>query len=198
MTTQTSQKLSVEELQWNHRQPEDINFLRPVGFRFFIHNLPMVSYFVQSANVPALNLGTAMQPTPFIDLPHPGDKITHGELSLRFMIQEDMSNYIELYNWIIGLGFPKTRQQFIDYTKSRGYLHSDSLRNISEYSQLSDATLIALGSNNTPVARFDFLECYPTSLSGLDFDVSSGGHDYFHAAVTFQFNMFIPEAIVSG
>ena len=195
MTTLTGTKLTVDEILWENRQPDEINFLRPVAFRFFIHNLPKVSYFVQSANVPSLNLGTAVQTTPLIDLPHPGDKVTHGELTLKFMIQEDLSNYIELYNWIVGLGFPKTRQQFIDYTSARGFLYSNSLRPTSESPQLSDATLMVLGSNNTPVARFDFLECYPTSLSGMDFDVSGGGNEYFFANVTFQYNMFIPEAI---
>jgi hypothetical protein len=174
------------------KEPDENNYLRIVGFRFFIHTLPKVSYFVQSANIPALNLGTAVQPTPFIDLPHPGDKMTHGELTIRFMIQEDMSNYKELYNWLVGLGFPKTRKQFTDYTQSRGYLYANNLRPLSEYPQLSDSTLMVLGSNNTPVARFDYFECYPTSLSGLEFDVSSGGSEYFHAEATFQYNMFIP------
>jgi hypothetical protein len=189
--THVSSKLTIAEVQWDSRQPDELNYLRPVAFRFNIKNLPKVSYFVQSANIPTISLGTATQPTPFIDLPHPGDKFTHGELSIKFMVQEDLANYIELYNWIVALGFPDNRGQFRSYVESRGFDYRRPVR--SEMPQLSDATLTILGSNNVAVASITYLECFPTSLSALDFDVSGGSAQYFYAVATFQYNMFIPD-----
>jgi len=89
--------------QWDLRQPDMLDFLRPNGFYFLVQNLPQVTYFCQAANIPGINLGYAIQPTPFINIPKPGEKIDFGELTIKFLIQETMANYIELYNWIIAL-----------------------------------------------------------------------------------------------
>ena len=74
--------------------------------------MPNVTYTCQSANLPALNLGAAMQQTPFVDIPHPGDKVFFGEFIIQFLINEDMSNYKELYDWIASIGVPSGGDQY--------------------------------------------------------------------------------------
>jgi hypothetical protein len=51
-------------------------------------------------------------------LPTPGDIIEFGDLSLRFLVDENLENYMEIQNWIRGLGFPENLQQFDDLEKS--------------------------------------------------------------------------------
>ena len=46
------------------RQPTKLDYSSRIQFRFEILYLPLVEYFVQSANVPGLQLGTATVPTP--------------------------------------------------------------------------------------------------------------------------------------
>ena len=40
----------------------------------------------------------------FIRIPVPGDKLAFSLLS--FSIDEDMKNFKEIYDWLIGLGYP--------------------------------------------------------------------------------------------
>jgi hypothetical protein len=93
------------------------DYLRPNAFRFSIKDLPRTSFTCQSANLPDMQLGFAVQTTPFVDIPTIGDKINFGEFTIRFLVAEDMSNYLELYRWILALGFPKDYNQFRAFTE---------------------------------------------------------------------------------
>ena len=45
----------------------------------------------------------------------PGEKITYGDFThSAFLVDENMENYKTIYDWIYGLGFPETAQQFKD------------------------------------------------------------------------------------
>ncbi len=95
------------------------NYLRPNAFRFTIKNLPSVAFTCQSANLPSLALGFAIQPSPFLDIPVVGDKNQFGDFTIRFLITEDMSNYIELYEWLVALGFPNDYNQYRNFAGER-------------------------------------------------------------------------------
>jgi len=185
--------------QWDLRQPDMLDFLRPNGFYFLVQNLPQVTYFCQAANIPGINLGYAIQPTPFINIPKPGEKIDFGELTIKFLIQETMANYIELYNWIIALGFPESHTQFqsrfggASTITPEGNVSSTGARpgvRTTDAAEYSDATLLALDSNYNPVVEFTFKDCFPVGLTGIEFDVSTGDTQYFAAQAVFRYRMF--------
>jgi len=193
-------KITVQEAQWENKQPEELDYLRPNGFRFLIQSLPKVTYFCQAANIPALDLGAALQPTPFLDIPRPGEKINFGDLIIKFMIQKDMANYIELYNWIIALGFPENHSQFRQRQISQQFRNPDNsvityadgtpARRTTDAFDYSDASLLVLDGNRNPVVSLDFQECFPTSLSGIDFDITTGDTSYFTAQAVFKYRQF--------
>ena len=99
--------------------PSVYNYLRPNAFRFVIKDLPNIAYTCQSANLPSVQLGFAVQPTPFVDVPVIGDKLNYAEFSIRFLIAEDMSNYIELFEWLVALGFPNNYNQYPSFIGNR-------------------------------------------------------------------------------
>ena len=70
--------------------PSNKNFLSPVGFKFIIGRTPNVDYFCQSASIPEVGIGVREIPTPVKDYSIPGDKITYGDLNLRFLVNEDL------------------------------------------------------------------------------------------------------------
>ena len=74
-----------------------------------------MQFFVQTANVPGISLGEAVIPTPYKDIPYVGDKVTYESLTIQFIVDEHLENYIEMHNWMIGIGFPKSRQQFTNF-----------------------------------------------------------------------------------
>jgi hypothetical protein len=192
----------ITEAQWINRQPEELDFLRPNGFRFMIQSLPKVTYFCQAANIPAITLGFAVHHTPLVNIPRPGEKLDFGELTIRFMIQEDMANYIELYDWLIALGFPENHNQFQQRVNAQSF-RAPQINNLdagvqrkTDITEYSDATLMVLNSNNLPIVRLNFVDCFPISLSGLDFDVSSGNTQYFVGNAVFKYRMFSVESLL--
>jgi len=194
---------TITEAQWENRQPEKLDFLRPNGFRFMIQSLPKVTYFCQAANIPSINLGFAIQHTPLINIPKPGEKIDFGELTIRFMIQEDMANYTELYNWMISLGFPENHRQFQERFSGQAF-RTPEINNLdvgtirrTDLPEYSDATLMVLNSNDLPIVRLNFLDCFPISLQGLDFDVSTGNTQYFVGNAVFKYRMFTVESLLA-
>ena len=71
-------------------QPENFNYFSPIGFKFDVDKLPNVNFFCQSATLPELTLGEATAPNPFRDIPVPGDKILFEELTIRFIVDEEL------------------------------------------------------------------------------------------------------------
>ena len=94
-----------------NNQPDNVNFLSPVGFNFFIKKLPNTNYFCQAVNIPSVQLGDADIMTPLVRLPLIGDHLEYGLINVNFKVDEDMTNYVELYNWITQLGFPESTDQ---------------------------------------------------------------------------------------
>lgn len=170
-------------------EPENKNFLKPNSFRFIFNRLPNVEYFCQSTNLPKMTLGSANQPTPFVNIPHTGDKIDYDVLNITFMVDENMKNYLELYNWMIGLGFPKSHNQFAALTKdpSTRFMGSDIMLESSLY---SDASLFILNSNNQPIIEVKFYDAFPVSLEGLDFDLRIPTVDYFTGIATLKYKLY--------
>ena len=95
-------------------QIENRNFLSPVGFKFILTKYPKVDFFSTKANIPGINLGVAFQPTYLKDIPVPGDKLEFADLSLSFNVDENLENYLSVYNWMVGLGYPENVKQFDD------------------------------------------------------------------------------------
>ena len=91
------------------------NFLSPTGFKFVLNRAPKVAFFGNSANLPAISMGTAIQPSYLKDIDRPGDKVEFGDFNFRFLVDENLENYLEIYNWIRGLGYPESLKEIYDW-----------------------------------------------------------------------------------
>jgi hypothetical protein len=130
------------------KQISNRNYLSPAGFKFSITKIPKVDFFSNSAQVPGINLGVAMQPTYLKDIPVPGDKLTYDDFSLEFFVDENLENYLQVHNWLRGLGYPNSIQEFIDLKAEDEYFPNASEYSFNEY---SDATLKIYNSNFNPI-----------------------------------------------
>ena len=173
------------------------NFLRPNAFRFVIKDLPDTAYTCQSANLPSIQLGFATQPTPFVDRPVFGDKLMYGDFTIRFLIAENMSNYLELYEWIVALGFPNNYNEYKAFTGERlsRFPFFKNARGDTEALGYSDGTLTVLDSNNVPKTNIILKDLFPTSVEALDFDVTSSSVDYFVGIASFKYKTFDIEVL---
>ena len=173
------------------------DYLRPNAFRFSIKDLPKTSFTCQSANIPDLQLGYAVQPTQFVDIPTIGDKINFGDFTIRFIVSEDMSNYLELYRWLIALGFPKDYNQFKNFVGVRpsSFPFVTKKDGTSEVLAYSDGALTILDSTNNAKVNIIFKNLFPISLQALDFDIASQTVEYFTAIATFKYTIFEVEPL---
>ncbi len=85
------------------KQIENRNYLSPTGFNFTIQKCPKVSFFSNSAQIPGIDLGVTQQPNYLTEIPRPGDKLDFADFTLRFLIDEDLKNYMQIQNWMRGL-----------------------------------------------------------------------------------------------
>ena len=159
------------------------NFLSPAGFQFTLAKTPKASFFCTSARIPEINLGTAMQPSYLKDVDIPGEKLTYGDLTIRFLVDENMENYMAIHNWMTGLGFPETTQEFKDLITNE-----DSIEDLQE--QFSDGSLYILSSNLRVNAIVKFLDLFPVSLSSMEFDTQITDVQYFTAEATFKYTVY--------
>ena len=98
-------------------QIENRNFLAPTGFKFQLNRTPKVTYFGNAVNIPSITLGVAEQPSYLRDIPLPGEKLDFSDFSLRFLVDEGLENYMEIQNWMRGLGFPESLKEIYDFQK---------------------------------------------------------------------------------
>ena len=165
---------------------ENRNFLSPVGFKFALKRSPAAAFFCNQANIPSIDLGVAEQPSYLKNIPIPGDKIDFGDLNLRFLVDEDLMNYMEIQNWIRGLGFPESTQQFRDL-KEQNVLGPMGKTNDDVY---SDGTLQILSSNMIPKFQVVFEDLWPYNLSTITFDATDTDIEYFTADVSFKYTIY--------
>ena len=159
------------------------NFLTGVGFKFTLGKYPKIDFFSNSARIPELSLDTAVQPTYLKNIDVPGEKLTYGDFTLRFLVDENMENYISVYNWLNGLGFPEETAQFRELTTD-----ISGTRDLKQ--GFSDGTLRILNSNFNEVAKVKFKDLFPVSLTSLDFDATSTDVSYFTAEATFKYTIY--------
>ena len=164
-------------------QIQNRNFLAPVGFKFTLAKYPKVDFFSNSARIPEISLGTAVQPSYLKDIDIPGEKLTYGDLTIRFLVDENMQNYMAMHNWLKGIGFPETPQQFADQTTN-----VDGIRDPLEV--FSDGSLHILISNFQDVAIVKFNDLFPVGLTSLEFDATETDINYFTAEATMRYTVY--------
>ena len=165
-------------------QPDNTQFLSPLGFNFGIKKLPNTNYFVQSVNVPSVQATDVVMPTPFTNIPTIGDRLNYSEFQLSFKVDEDMTNYIELYDWLLQLHFPE------DFAQAKNIYQKQNNVDFLADGPYSDATLTILNSAMNPNKEVIFEDCYPIALSDLQFSTTAASVDYIECQATFRYRMF--------
>lgn len=147
-------------------KPTEINQLNVVSFQTNFMRLPNVNFFCQRVTIPSLAIGTTLQPTVFSDIPLEGDKLVFEQLNISFYVSEDLSNYLEIYNWLVSLGFPDNPPQF--------NLASDITRATNSNTTIkSDMNVVLQTNKSNPNFNITFKDCFPVSLGEIELDSSA-------------------------
>jgi hypothetical protein len=168
------------------KQISNRNYLSPVGFKFILSEYPKVDFFSNSSQIPGINLGVAVQSNYLKDIPIPGDKLSYDDFSFEFFVDENLQNYLQVHNWMRGLGYPQSVSEYQEL------LNSDELNpgiQDANFGQ-SDGSLILYNSNYNPIAQVNFRGLFPVSLSTLDFNAKVQDINFVTANVTFKYTLY--------
>jgi hypothetical protein len=153
------------------------NYLSPLEFRISIKRLPNVQFFTQRSMIPSINVSPVIQPTRFNPVYRTSDNVNYGNLDLTFIIDEDMKNYLEIFNWIISSTFPENHNQF------------RSIAN-SEEGLFSDISVLVMNSKKNSNIEISYNNCFPISLSDVSLDTTQNDVIYPEATATFSYDTF--------
>ena len=182
------------------RQPTELDYADPTKFKFSIQKLPKVEFFTTAANLPGINLGESIFPTPFKQVPVMGDDLTFDNLEIEFIVDAQLENYRELHQWLVGIGFPKARTQFSSFRRDEAssFPTVESVKGdvtnpgtpTGIQAMFGDATLTVMSAKNNPVMEVRFSDMYPVALSGLSFNQQEADVSYLTATATFTYKLY--------
>jgi hypothetical protein len=161
--------------------PSNRNFLSPLNFKFQIKKAPHVNFFIQKVNIPTISLTPAVSPNPFVNIPLPGEHLTYGELQITFKVDEDLQNYLEIHNWLTALGKPEEFAQYKNIADKKEWTGEGIY---------SDISVIVLSSTKSANYDIVYVDGYPTSLSGLEFNTVDSDVNYITATAAFKYTYY--------
>lgn len=160
---------------------DEKNYLRTNKFQVVFSTFNNVTYNVTSLVIPGLTLGEVQYSTRFRQVPYVGDNIEYDPFEMSFLIDKKMINYLVLYGWMKGIGFPEESQQ---YTDIRNYF---GLQN-DKGEPTVNATVLVHDSDMTPLMSVEMRGLFPVSLSGINLTHTSPAfQNGIQATATFKF-----------
>lgn len=166
------------------RNPQNTNLLQPTKFLMSFDRIPDTQYFLQSVNIPGISGTSIMVPTPGHDYYSAGDKMSYNNLTITFLLDEELLSWRNIHKWFRSFASPQG-------TVERKYLSEIQEPNkTQEKSPYSDASLIVLTGLNNTNFRVDFYDLFPISLSDIQFDSRLSADHSMTADATFMFNYY--------
>lgn len=143
------------------------------NFIFTLDRLKEGQLQVQRVNIPSINMGSVLMPSPMLAYPIPGEKLNYTELAIDFIVDENYTSYKEVVNWLL---------EIASYRKEHTQL--STLKEM-----FSDATLQVMSNNKNPIMTVDFVDCFPINVGDLSFDVVSGAETIL-CTMSMEFSYF--------
>ena len=171
-----------------NRLPANTNYLQASKFLLTFDRIPNIQYFCQEVNLPGLQIPIAIINTPLLDFQSPGTKIKYNPFIMTFNVNEDISNWKEMYDWFLAIASPMGFQERNDLRLK------NSKRGADNDKLYSDITLTVLSALNNPIVRVKFIDTFPLSLTDIQFDTKSSAENIITATCTFNFDYFFFES----
>jgi hypothetical protein len=143
------------------------NFLSPNGFRLIIDRQEFadVEYFCVNSALPNVSSGAISQSYRNLQSTFAGDKVEYAPFDIRYMVTENMENYVSLFNWLVS-------------------------NSNTEQLKLADMTLNILNSSNNVIRQVRFVDAFPVSIGQLDFLSQNTDVEYIIGDASFSYSHF--------
>lgn len=164
------------------------NYLSNNQFSFSISKIPGIEFTCQQVNLPSLTLPEAEIGSSLSTMFHPGDKLVFDPLTINFLVEEDLQNYLSLYEWMVGLGAPEAKEQYKKFKEK--YTSGVSTQLGESYIQSSDITLFIMTNNSNLNYTVKFVDAFPISLGELSFNSADSDQQYLTSQVSFRYSYY--------
>tara|TARA_B100000953_G_scaffold297988_1_gene293898 strand:- start:662 stop:1117 length:456 start_codon:yes stop_codon:yes gene_type:complete len=146
------------------------NFLNPSSFVLTLDSQTYsgAEFTIQTMILPDVSADGAPLPFKQVDVAMASDKITFGQFEISYLIDEDLYNYKEIFDWI----------------KS----NVESVHTATNH--VRDLTLTIMNSANNVTKQIKFVDAYPTMLSSLPFDITTTDVEYLTAVASFRYSYY--------
>lgn len=160
-------------------QLENTNFMAPTGFRVAINRqrFPNLEFFAQSISHPSVNVSPTTVPFRTSDTFFPGDKIVYEDLQLNAILDENMTLYMEMFDWI---------KSFVENPLDQGATGIYRDRDKSQY----DISVLVLNSHNNVIRTITYKDAFPSILGNIEFSSTTGDVQYITLPITFKYTTF--------
>jgi hypothetical protein len=144
-----------------------LNYLTSNRATLQILGMQDAEFAVTSFNIPSVTLQFSNVPTPFLAGKEVTSKPDFGEISISFIVDEEMKNWLAIYEWMMDLSFRKSiKPRFVD------------------------GTITIYSSHNNPIIKFNLSEIAPIYLSDISFSESSSETSPITATARFALTLF--------
>lgn len=169
-----------------NRTPTNTNLLQSTKYLLTIDRIPTTQYFCQTANIPGVGLSQSDFNTPFIDIPIMGNKLKYNPFNIKFLVDEPMDSWKQLYDWFLAIAAPSgfDERNYITALQNKPVSDKKTLQNYS------DITLTVLNALNNPVLRVQFINAFPTSLTDINLDTTVSADTIITADASFSYEYF--------
>jgi hypothetical protein len=169
----------------------NLNFLAPSQFVFTMQRLGAVAFTCQTANIPNISMQASTQVSRLKDTPVPGDRVTFGDLIITFLIDENMTNFKSLADWMTQITADLDTEDYNRYiNRQPGYPEAGNKQLKPIAPTMTDATLTITDSNNNANVEIRFKDLFPTSLEALQFDITDTSMPYLTASASFSYSYY--------
>jgi hypothetical protein len=146
------------------------NFLNPSSFVLSLDSQTYsgAEFTIQTMMLPDVSAEGAPLQYKQINVGRTSDKINFGSFEVSYLIDEDLLNYKEIFDW----------------------LKSNVESNHTPTNHVRDLTLTIMNSANNVTKQIKFVDAYPTSLSSLPFDITTTDVEYLTAVVAFEYSYY--------
>ena len=177
-----------------------LDYSDPTKFKFQTTKLPRVEFNCITANIPGISLAELSQPTRLMSVRIPGNDLTFEDLNITFIVDEDLTNYRSVHDWMAGLSQVDSDDKYRALiTSGQDRMPLSQQNNSKDAGRVTSATpdgaifsdskLIILSARNTALVEVTFRDCYPKTLSALEYNQNATDIEYLQATVSFGYKL---------
>ena len=168
------------------RNPATTNNLLPNRFRLAIKRAPNVEFWVQEIEIPGFSIESVGVGTPFVEIPESGEHIAYEDLGISFLVDSELANYFEVYQWLRSLGKPERFGEYARLVKAPIVL---------DEGVKSDFVVFVLNGMQQPTKKFTFHDAFPYAIGGLRFNSTDPDLSRIVCHTAFKYTYFDLESI---